>query len=62
MLGVRRTSVSIVAHGLQRAGLIRYSGGHIHILDLDGLKESSCECYETLKSLSERLLGSSAQA
>ena len=55
MLGVRRTSVSVVANTLQDAGLIRYRRGHIRILDLEGLRETACECYETVKSLSERL-------
>ncbi len=60
MLGVRRTSVSIVAHTLQQAGMIRYRRGHIRVLDLEGLQESACECYQTLKSQSDRLLGSPA--
>jgi CRP-like cAMP-binding protein len=50
MLGVRRTSVSIVAGTLQAAGLIRYRRGHIRLLDVDGLKEAACECYETVKA------------
>jgi len=57
MLGVRRTSVSIVANTLQQAGLIRYKRGHIRILDLDGLSESACECYATVKAHSDRLIG-----
>jgi CRP-like cAMP-binding protein len=57
MLGVRRTSVSIVAGTLQQAGLIRYRRGHIRILDLQGLQDGACECYETVRSQSERLLG-----
>jgi CRP-like cAMP-binding protein len=57
MLGVRRTSVSIVANTLQQAGLIRYKRGHIRLLDLDGLRETACECYGTVKALSDRLIG-----
>jgi CRP-like cAMP-binding protein len=49
MLGVRRTSVSLVAGTLQQAGLIKYSRGHIRILDVEGIREASCECYETVK-------------
>jgi CRP-like cAMP-binding protein len=44
MLGVRRTSVTAVAHTLQDAGLIRYARGKIQILDPKGLQESACEC------------------
>jgi CRP-like cAMP-binding protein len=57
MLGVRRTSVSIVANTLQQAGLIKYKRGHIRVLDLEGLRESACECYWTVKALSDRLIG-----
>jgi DNA-binding MarR family transcriptional regulator len=56
MLGVRRTSVSVVANTLQQAGLIRYRRGHIRILDLEGLQDTACECYQTVKSQAERLL------
>ena len=59
--GVQRTSVSIVANTLQQLGLIRYRRGHIRVLDLESLRESSCECYQTLKSHSGRLLGSSTE-
>jgi CRP-like cAMP-binding protein len=56
MLGVRRTSVSVVANTLQHAGFIRYRRGHIRILNLEGLQETACECYQTVKAQSERLL------
>ena len=56
MLGVQRTSVSLVASTLQKAGLITYSRGHIKITDLQGLREASCECYATVKSHYDRLL------
>lgn len=56
MLGVQQTSVSIAANALQKRGLIRYGLGNICVLDLYGLRNSSCECYQTLKSISDRLL------
>ncbi len=59
MLGVRRTSVSVVANTLQQAGLIKYKRGHIRLLNIDGLQESACECYGTVKALSDRLIGPS---
>jgi CRP-like cAMP-binding protein len=49
MLGVRRTSVSLCAHALQKTGLIQYSRGKIKILDRDGLQECACECYEAVR-------------
>jgi CRP-like cAMP-binding protein len=61
MLGVRRTSVSVVANTLQTAGLIRYRRGHIQILNLEALRETSCECYESVKSHSDRLLGNGSK-
>jgi CRP-like cAMP-binding protein len=57
MLGVRRTSVSLVANTLQNAGFIRYSRGHVEITNLEGLQEVSCECYESVRTHSDRLLG-----
>jgi CRP-like cAMP-binding protein len=57
MLGVRRTSVTTVAHTLQAAGMIKYSRGKIHILDVEALKESACECYVTVQENYQQLLG-----
>ena len=57
MLGVQRTSVSLVAHSLQRAGLIKYTRGNIHITNAEGLDEVACECYHTVKSHDAALLG-----
>ena len=49
MLGTRRASVGTAAMGLQTEGLIRYSRGHISILDRVGLEETTCECYQAAK-------------
>ena len=56
MIGARRNSVSLVANTLQQANFIRYSRGHIEITDLEGLSNTSCECYATVKAQYERLL------
>jgi CRP-like cAMP-binding protein len=56
MLGVRRTSVTLAARHLQAVDLIKYSRGHIEILDLEGLEDASCECYEAVKAQTARLL------
>jgi hypothetical protein len=61
MLGIRsRSGVTIAAGALQRAGLIRYKRGHVTILDVAGLKQRSCECYEISKKEFDRLLGPGA--
>ena len=36
MLGVQRSSVTLVARSLQEAGLINYRRGRIHVLDVEG--------------------------
>jgi len=59
MIGARRNSVSLVANTLQHANYIHYSRGHIQINNLDGLRQTACECYATVKMQYERLLGSS---
>ncbi|MGA7154686.1 MAG: helix-turn-helix domain-containing protein [Pseudolabrys sp.] len=56
MLGVRRPSVSLVANTLQKRGLIKYSRGRMHLLDLKGLQKGACECYGTVKAHYQRLL------
>jgi CRP-like cAMP-binding protein len=56
MLGVRRTSVTTVARTLQQAGMVKYTRGKIRILDVEGLRESACECYETIKEQYGQLL------
>lgn len=57
MMGVRRTSVTLVANELQAAGLIKYSRGKITITNLEELKAAACECYESLRTHELRVLG-----
>jgi CRP-like cAMP-binding protein len=57
MLGVRREGVTAAASRLQRAGLIRYSRGHIDILDREKLEAEASECYRVVRAECRRLLG-----
>ena len=57
MLGVRRSTVSIAASTLQRAGVIRYQHGHITIVDRLGLENAACECYEAVATEYRALFG-----
>lgn len=56
MLGVQRTTVTVVARALQAAGLIRYRRGVVDILDRAGLEASACECYRAVRRNYQRLL------
>ena len=56
MLGVRRAGVTGAALKLRQAGLIRYSRGHISLLDRAGLEKRTCECYAVVKTEYDRLL------
>jgi CRP-like cAMP-binding protein len=55
ILGGRRETVTVAAGRLQDAGLIRYSRGHITILDRQGLEDAVCECYPIVEARRDRL-------
>jgi CRP-like cAMP-binding protein len=56
MLGVRREGVTDAAGKLQKLGIIRYSRGHITVLDRPKLEGLCCECYAVVKKETDRLL------
>lgn len=55
MLGVRREGVTEAAGKLQKLGVISYSRGNIFVLQRERLEELSCECYEVVKTETDRL-------
>lgn len=48
MLGTRRSSVTVSAGALQKAGLISYTRGNVTILDRHNLEDAACDCYGLL--------------
>jgi CRP-like cAMP-binding protein len=48
MLGLRRSTVTVVADELRRAGAIRYTRGKVTIVDRAKLGELSCDCYRAI--------------
>jgi CRP-like cAMP-binding protein len=49
MLGTRRSSVTVSAGTLQKAGLIAYTRGKVTILNRSRLEEAACDCYKLLQ-------------
>jgi DNA-binding IclR family transcriptional regulator len=56
MLGVQRSSVSVVTRTLQTAGLIRQNHGSITVTVWAGLEETACECYGRIRRIYQRVL------
>jgi CRP-like cAMP-binding protein len=48
MLGTRRSSVTVAAGLLAKAGLITYNRGHVKIENRERLEDAACECYDLL--------------
>jgi CRP-like cAMP-binding protein len=54
MLGVRRSTVTVVANSLQQAEMIHYRRGAIKVLDRLSLEAATCECYRIVRDGYER--------
>jgi CRP-like cAMP-binding protein len=55
MLGAPRTTVTLAAGLLHRAGLIDYSRGTVTIKERAALEEAACECYPIVRDEFKRL-------
>ena len=47
-LGIRRTTVTLIAQGLQMEGMISYRRGKIRIRNREKLRTAACDCYAAL--------------
>ena len=56
MLGVQRSTVSVVTRTLQTAGLIQQGRGSITVTDRAGLEETVCECYGRIQRIYQRVM------
>jgi CRP-like cAMP-binding protein len=54
MLGTRRSSVTVAAGMLQKAGLIAHTRGEVKIVDRRELEEAACECYDIMCTQMEK--------
>jgi CRP-like cAMP-binding protein len=55
MLGVRRTTVTLVAGRLEAAGVIKCHRGYIQIISQEQLERCSCECYGHVRAYVAKL-------
>ncbi len=62
MLGIRRTSVTLLAQEIQQRGVIKYSRGKIAILDRATLEATACECYQVIRRLYHEGLAATEEA
>jgi CRP-like cAMP-binding protein len=60
LLGVRRTTLTVVARALQSTGMIRYRRGLILIVNRSALEQSACECYSVVKRHADNLFSNIA--
>ena len=59
MLGTRRSSVTVSAGILQKAGIIAYGRGDVKIIDRSRLEEAACECYGIMQRRAQEWLRNS---
>jgi CRP-like cAMP-binding protein len=50
MLGTRRSSVTVAAGMLEKAGLVSNSRGRVDIVDRARLEEAACDCYQMMRT------------
>ena len=57
LLGVQRTTVTLVVNKLRASGAVRYDRrGQIEIVDRSRLEEAACECYDAMRRQVEQIM------
>jgi CRP-like cAMP-binding protein len=56
MLGVQRSTVSLIMRGLQSSGLIEQHRGSIRVLSRSRLRHCACECYDNIRKIYDERL------
>lgn len=56
LLGVRREGVSEAINKLNNMGLIEHKRGSIVLVDINGLKNQACECYQLIEQEKAKML------
>jgi CRP-like cAMP-binding protein len=49
LIGVRRTTITLVGRNFQQNGSIRYRRGRVELLNRSSLEACACECYEAMQ-------------
>ena len=62
ILGVRRASVTEVSGKYESAGILKTRRGRTRIIDVERLREASCECHGAVSAEYDRLFGKTAAA
>ena len=57
MMGVGRTTVTLVASQLQKAGLLSYRRGKVIIQNLELVEQRACECHQVVRTLYDSMFG-----
>jgi CRP-like cAMP-binding protein len=55
MLGTRRSSVTVALGNFEQAGVLHCARGRLEVLDVEALKNTSCECHTALTAQREAL-------
>ena len=55
LLGVQRTTITLVSRILQSEGILQVRRGHIQIRDAGALERKTCDCYRVIRRLTEQI-------